>query len=252
VVGGCIATLSAGLLAVIVHAAARSSESHSEFSVHNRFHEHQLPSTRRAPFGFLAVAKETDDTATGIRSFRVLVDRDLEPGWFGNPAFGVCTKEKVRGVYSLDQMENACGGSRLGGGFSARVALRDGHVQTFSAELFAARVDGERALLLHLARLGHSPSHGGPAINLWGPVYRVERKPFRWGYRLRVPTLAHRSGRIHRAVITRIKTDFDPGRRGAWRGHCDDRRLTFEGKIVIKGQAPDVRRIAKRCVPTSG
>lgn len=243
--------------AALVRASPAPSDANSTLTVSYRFKERSLPASRRSPFGFLARAEEADKDAppAGIRSLRVLVDRDLVPGWFLNPAYGVCTPAKVKGAYGLTQMERACGGSRLGGGFLARVRFADGHTERFGAELFGARFFGQRGLVLHLDRLGYPVDVGGPSINIWGPVYRVLRKPFRWGYHLVVPRLQRRHDALQGAVITRLTTDFDPDPRahGAWLGRCDDRRLVFEGRIAIRGQSsPDVRRIAKRCVPTSG
>jgi hypothetical protein len=247
-----LVALAVGLSTALVQAVPVPTGKHSHFTVHYRFGKPRLPPSGRTPTGFLARAREilSGDTApAGIRGVRVLVDRDLVPGWLDNPGYGVCTKRDVRGAYGLDEMEQACGGQRLGGGFLARLTFADGHTELFGAELFAARFQGEHGLLLHLARLGFVKPKDGPTVNIWGPLYRVHRRPFAWGYRLHVPKLARRDGPLHRAVVTRLRMDFDPflQRHGAWRGRCDDGRLAFEGRIVIRGQPPDTTRRSRRC-----
>jgi hypothetical protein len=186
----------------------------------------------------------------GLQRFRVYVDRDLVPNWFDREGIGVCTRRNVKGAYGLSQMKRACDGERLGGGWKARVAFRDGHSEKFGAELFAARrLDGGRGLLLHLYRLGYSRS--GPVVNLWGPLYhpRYGRGHYRWAYLIRVPSLKDRRGELNSAVVTKLTVEFDVGSK-AWRGRCDDRHLAFAARIVVRGAAPQLTRRAKTCQPT--
>jgi hypothetical protein len=248
--GAWIAALAFGLLSALVNASPVDPTAQSTLHVGWRFDEHTFPRTRREPAGFLVQAEETGDEsqAPGIRSIRVLVDRDLVPGWFDNPHYGVCTPAKVKGAYGLTQTENACGGPRLGGGFLARGRNANGHMIRFGAELFAARFDGQRGLDLNLYRVPEPLPEGGPTINLFGPVYKVHHGPFRWAFHLVVPHLKHRHDSLRGAALTRLQIDFDPDRHGAWMGRCTDGVLAFQGTVAIWGDSsPDQTKILKGC-----